>query len=397
MAREYYFNADFDLSLRRGREPSPAGARDRQAEEVAFHLLLLGVDGDSVIVTLPPGLDFLAYLGKCGIPRPETSVRPSIHRDSRFTPYGWNSQTAELNQRYATPSTHPPLDVVRRVNGRRFAASVEHELCYGDGASAVLKSAEAIEEWVACHPKTENGWIVKSEHGNSGLGNRRLPTPDLGETDRKVIRRLLFEDECVVIEPFRTRVLDLSSVFEVDTAGRVHGLHPHEVVNTADGAFIGALFERDSPTLAPWRENVAHVVDVVARRLAEAGYFGPVCLDSFVWEDNGRQRLRPVVDINARLHMSLAALALWRAWGRDRVILWRLFSSRKVRLPRDYDEFSRALGEGGFEPERRRGTVLTSPFDVAGRRLLRVSVLFAGASREEVEGLESRFRELFER
>ena len=397
MAREYFVNADFDLSLRRGRSPSPAGARNRQTEEVAFHLLQLGVDGDSVVVTLPPDLDFLSYLRKCGIPRPETSVRPSIRRESSFTPFGWNQQAADLNRRYATPSDHPPLDAVRRVNGRCFAASVERELVGGDGATRKLASVEAIEEWIAGHSTTENGWIIKSEHGNSGLGNRRLSTPEPSEADRKVIRRLLSEDECVLIEPFRTRVLDLSSVFEVDAAGRAQGLHLHEVVNTADGAFIGGLYEPESPTVEPWREDMVRAADLVAQRLAEAGYFGPVCLDSFVWDDGSRLRLRPVVDINARLHMSAAAFALWRAWGRERVVFWRLFSSRKLRIPRDYDQFVRVLGDGAFKPNERRGTLLTSPFEMAGRRLLRVGVLFAGASREEVEGLESRFRGLFEK
>jgi len=397
MGREYFVNADFDLSLRRGRAPSPGGARDRQAEEVAFHLLLLGVDGDSVIVANPPDLSFLSYLGECGLPRPETSVRPSIRRDSCLTPFGWNRQAANLNRRYANPSPHPPLDVVRRVNGRRFAATVERELGGGGDDPGVFTSIEAIEEWVADRPMTENGWIIKSEHGNSGLGNRRLPTPELSETDRKLIRRLLTEDECVLVEPFRRRALDLSSVFEVDAGGRVRGLRLHEVVSTADGAFIGALFEPDSPTLAPWRERVVHAVDLVAQPLAEAGYFGPVCLDSFVWNDAGRLRLRPVVDINARFHMSAAAWVLWRMWGRDRVVFWRLFSSRKLRLPRGHTEIAGALGEDAFEPDGGRGVLVTSPLEMAGRRLLRVGVLFAGANREEVEGLESGFRELFEK
>jgi len=397
MLREFFVNADFDLSLRRDGAPSPGGARDRQAEEMAFHFLLLGVDGDSVIVALPPDLAFLSYLRECGFPRLETSVRPSIRRDSCLTPFGWNREAADLNRRYEIPAAHPPLDVVRRVNGRRFAASVERELCSGDDVSEVLTSVEALEEWVAGRPSSETEWILKSEHGNSGLGNRRLRTRDLGEADRKVACRLLSVDECVLVEPFRQRVLDVSSVFDVDTSGSVHGLHLHEVVSTADGAFIGALFEPESPTLAPWREDVARVVDFVARQLAEAGYFGPVCLDSFVWDDAGRLVLRPVVDINARLHMSVAALELWREWGRDRVVLWRLFSSRKFRLPSSHHELARGLGEDAYDATARRGIVVTSPLENAGRRLLRVGALFAGASREEVEGLEGRFRELFEK
>jgi hypothetical protein len=397
MQREYFVNADFDLSLRQARPPSPVGAMNRQAEELVFHQLLLGVGGDSVIVSVPPEVSFLSYLEKRGIPHPETSVRPTLRRDSCFTPFGWNRQAADLSRRYVNPPAHPPLDVVRRVNGRRFAAIVEREISGGDGAGGVFTSVESIEEWVAGRSMPANGWIVKSEHGNSGLGNRRLPTPDFRDADRKVIRRLLAEDENVVVEPFRARVLDLSSVFEIDAHGRVQNLHVHEVVNTANGAFIGGFFELDAPKLAPWREDVVTAVDLVARRLSEAGYFGPVCLDSFVWDEDGRLQLRPVVDINARRHVSAAACALWNGWGRDRATLWRLFSSRKLRLPMDYDGFARALGTDAFEPDTRCGVLLTSPFEMAGRRLLRTGVLFAGSSRGQVESLESRFREIFER
>jgi len=397
MRREYLVNADFDLSLRRGRLPSPAGARGRQAEELAFHLLLLGVDGNSVIVAQPPDGTFLAYLEECGLPRPEISVLPSIRRNSCLTPFGWNREAASLNRRYAKPAVHPPLDVVRRVNGRRFGASIARDLCGGNDVIGVFTSVEAVEECVAGRTAMEKEWMLKSEHGNSGLGNRRLRTSDLSETDRKVIRRLLAEDECVLVEPFRTRVLDLSTVFEVDAAGEVRDPHLHEVINTADGAFIGALFEPDPTTFGPWREDLVHVVELVARHLADAGYHGPVCLDSFVWDDGGRPRLRPVVDLNARLHMSAAALALWRAWGRDRVVFWRFFSSRKLRLPRGHDELWRTLGECAYEAKGQSGVIVTSPLEIAGRRPLWVGVLFAGASREEVESLESRFRELFKR
>jgi hypothetical protein len=95
--------------------------------------------------------------------------------------------------------------------------------------------------------------------------------------------------------------------------------------------------------------------------------------------------------------MSAGALALWRAWDRDRVVFWRLFSTRKLRLPRDFEVFARVLGKDAFQPNARCGTLLTSPIEIGGRRLLRVGVLFAGASREEVDGLESRFRELWEK
>jgi len=173
----------------------------------------------------------------------------------------------------------------------------------------------------------------------------------------------------------------------------------HEVVNTADGAFIGAVFDGGSKVLEPWLPAMDEAAATVARLLAEAGYFGPVCLDAFVWEDGGTLRLRPVVDLNARLHISTQALRVWREWGGDRVVYWRFFSARKLRLPADYRELEEALGEEAFDPGARRGVLLTSPLCLGegGRRPGRFGILMAGDSREEAEGMERRLRDRFER
>jgi hypothetical protein len=74
-----------------------------------------------------------------------------------------------------------------------------------------------------------------------------------------------------------------------------------------------------------------------------------------------------------------------------------MFSSRKLRLPSRYPELERALGADAFDPERRRGVLVTSPFEVDGRRLRRIGVLLAGTSRAEVDEMDRRLRERFEK
>ena len=394
--REYFVNADFDLSLRPNRKAETVDGRGQQASEMPFHLLFLGSDGDSVLVNVEPDEDFLAYLGRAGLSRPVTRALPELTTDAHFAPFGWNEEAEEINGFYARPASHPPLDIVKRVNGRRFAAKLERELFGGDETLGIFEEPDEIEACIASRPPREE-WLLKSEHGNAGLGNRRLRSSTLNQPDREVMRRLLAEDACVVVEKWRHRVLDIATVFELDSDGTVEDLFAYEVVNTADGAYIGSIFDQASETLDPWIPEVTDVALQVAGRLAEEGYFGPVCLDHFVWAEGNNRRLRPLADLNARLQVSAPILRLWRSWDADRVVYWRLFASRKLRLPSDYLELEAALGGDAFDAESRRGILVTSPFDVAGKRLRRFGVLLAADSRSEVEEMDWRLRERFEK
>lgn len=394
--REYLVNVDFDLSLRPGRERGTSDGRGRQAAEMPHHLLLLGVWGNSVLVDTAPEEEFLAYLERAGLPRPVTSVVPDLKSGAQFVPFGWNDEAVAVSRSYARQTPHPSLEVVRRVNGRRFAALVERELFGVDEIFGIFDAPDEIEACILSRPAEEE-WLLKSEHGNAGLGNRRLRSPTLSRSDREVIRRLLSEDVCVLLERWRRRVLDISTVFEVGGDGTMEDLHAYEVVTTADGAYLGSIFEPASETLEPWQPAVSETASKVAARLAEEGYFGPVCLDHFVWLDGGEHRLRRLADLNARLQVSAPILRLWRAWGGDRVIYWRLFAARKLRLPTGYGRLETALGSKAFDPASRRGVLVTSPLMVSGERLRRIGVLIAGTSRLEVEELDGKLREQFER
>ncbi len=395
--REHYINADFDLSLRRGRTSGTSDARSRQADELTMHLLLLGVEGDSILARAEPQGAFLDYLQRLRIPPPQVCVLPLLTKSARFTPFGWNEDAVARNRFYEDPSPHPPLDVVRRVNGRRYSADVERRHWGGEHVVGVVHSADEIATVLSGRPAAENGWVVKSEHGNGAFGNRRLRSRDFGDADRNAVERLMVEDGCAVVERWCERVLDLATVFAVDEMGKVRDLLTYEVVNTADGAFIGDIFDLDLPALDRWGNEIPSMAAVVAAELAGAGYFGPVCVDSFVWNDRGAERLRPVVDINARMFVAAAAERLWRVWGRDRVVYWRLFSTRKLRVPESYADLEKALAGDAFNPATRCGVLLTSPMEVEGRPPRRLGVLLAGEDRAAIDALDHRFREVFEK
>jgi hypothetical protein len=401
MAREYEFNVDFDLSLRRSPPETMMGELNRQISEMAWHALFAGRAGDSVRVSGPVPGEFLDGLERNGLTVPELTIRPAIRSDRRFTPFGWSQSAIELNGRYREPSPHPGWSVVRRVNGRSFARALEIELTGYETPAVEARSVEEIVACLAAQPDSENGWIVKADHGNSGLGNRRLRDRELGDRDREWIGRLLEEDDLLLLEQWRRRVLDIGVSFDLGADGKVADLVNHEVVNTADGAFIGAIYGSGSPTIEPWRRDLESPVERVAERLHQEGYFGPVNLDAFVWEREGEDRLRPLVDLNARSNMSSSVKQLWDSWERPGVLYWRFFTRRRLHLPETHHELEEAIGMDRFDPDRRRGVLVTSPMWVidGGRRspLHKLGVLFVADTRNGVLAQERRFRERFDR
>jgi hypothetical protein len=397
--REYHVNADFDLSLRPRRIEGVRSGSRAQIRELPLHLLLMGGPDDSMRAHAPAPGELVDNLGRLGFELPRVTVRPAVRREAELVPFGWNGATARLNRRYATPAFHPPLEVVRRVNGRSFLAAIEANLGGTEFVVGRFAAFDELERFLRSTPAPAGGWVVKAEHGNAALGNRRLAADGLDEADRRYLAAVLGEDDRVLVEPWLDRCGDLSATFRVEPDGRLVDLETHEVVNTADGAFIGARFGGDQPD-GRWQAEMGEAATRVARHLADAGYSGPACLDGLLWRDRGVIRLRPLVDLNARLHVSLAALTVWRGWDQERVVYWRFFSRRKLTLPDHLDGVASALGEDAYDPGDRNGIVLTSPLwvDDAGRfrRPSRLGVLFAGASAAATHRLERRFRELFE-
>ncbi len=403
---EILLNAEFDLSLR-PRWAGP-GSKDllRLMGELSQQFLLAGGPEDSVLLHEPLPVEHRHYLEAHGLPVPRTRVLPEVSPELQLAPFGWNHAAADLNQRYRHPAAHPPPAVVALVNSRRFSAELELRLCEEDGGDgtpviAALQSLGELQELLHRQTAGWQGWVVKSDHGSSGLGNRRLRSPQLEGSDRAVVESWLREDDWLVLEHWQPRATDLCTTFVLGADGTISELQVHEVVNTADGAFIGALFDPCSAVVDRWQEALSGTAVWVAGRLHQAGYHGPVCIDSYLWREGGRERLRPLVDLNARQHMSLPALRLWRRWQRRVVVYWRLFSTRKVRVPEDHEELCRALGEDAFDTNRCRGVLLTSPPRLGhgdGRRLpLRIGVLLAAAERASVLALEQGFRDRFER
>ena len=109
--------------------------------------------------------------------------------------------------------------------------------------------------------------------------------------------------------------------------------------NVVDAPEVGPRFEREAtmPDVADLQRifELLRAAERIAARLAEEGFFGPVCADGFTWKDGDRLRLRTLVDLNCRRPMSDCAYRLWRGLDPRSTLYYRFFNRRKLGLPRD--------------------------------------------------------------
>lgn len=398
MPNEHWWNADFDLALQPGREPSADPGLEAQVHELSLHALTAAAPGDSVLLFEAPPDDFLSYLTQRDIQTPEISIVPEIRSSFQFRPYGWGPQAIALNEHYDQSTSAPPLEAVRRVNGRSFAHRIERQVQGSDVPRGKFTSPEHLQSLLQSEPERPDGWVAKTEHGNAALGNRRLRTRQLGEGDIRWLGPRL-EQEPMVLEWWLERTKDLCAVFNVSPGGQVEDFAVHETIHTADGGFIGALYDGTIFLPEEWHETLRTNAETVAAALHQEGYFGPVCVDALAWDDCGSPRVRPLVDLNARRHASEGWRRLAEQWGG--CLYGRFFSTRKLRLPPTYDEFERALGEDAWNPSTCSGVIATSPLWLEGpgnrRRPRKLGIVFREQSREGVFAMEKRFREVFEK
>jgi hypothetical protein len=394
--KEYFLNADFDISLNSERPRS----HDLRSfvEELSVHYIFAASPGDSVIVYPQIPDEYFGYIENTGLQLPKIIYFPEVTPDSIYVPFGWNGMAMKMSEAYheSIKNRMPLPEVVKKVNSRLYSSELEMKIDPGSYESHVCHTLSEIEKLVG--RPSDREWLLKTNHGNSGIGHRRIGPKQ--EFPSAWIERELALEEPLILEPWYNRIMDIGSNFELTPEGEVKGLVFHETLNTDTGAFAGVRLYPNEAWLESWRGKIEDTVRRVAEGLFHEGYMGPVSLDSFVWKDeNGDRRLRSLVEINARHSMALPAHGLWEQLEKGGVLVWRLYASDNLILPDSYKELKRVLSkeEMGFGHQAK--LVFTSPLTIIYKdktiQPRRTGVLFFGEHELALEQIQEKFDSCF--
>jgi len=210
------------------------------------------------------------------------------------------SALARLAAAGVRPPAAPPLEVLRAVNARPFAAAVRAPLA---GASFAKLVVDALEPALAAlAAPAELGWLVRRTFGAAGRGRRRIaqgmPTP----AERAWLAASLRRGP-LVIEPWVAVTREYTRSGTVTPSGEVVISPPCFQETTRAGAWTGTELAERGAVSREDDARLAAAFETAGRALARAGYFGPFGIDAFRHRTARGEALNPLSEINARFTM----------------------------------------------------------------------------------------------
>lgn len=332
--------------------------------------LMLGDEGDYIVLKAPPDEEYLEYLSRLGIGLPAVlSVRDQDPRHvvtedvladpdmpaeltrlagagARLWPHGVSDLEERLAERCELPLAGPPAAVCKAVNSKiysRLAASAAGLRVPPGGVCRDLDELAAECDRARAWLSRGRTVVLKDAYGVSGRGilvvsDQRQIGHVQGICARRAARsasRLV----SIVMEEWLPKRTDLNYQFTIDQAGAVRFDFVKEAL-TANGVHLGhqmpARLDRRQ------RDELADSVAALGARLVADGYHGIVGVDGLISTDDV---LYPVIEINARNNMSTYQERLRQLFcASDQTLLAKHFPVR-LRRPVPFSEVRDCLGD----------------------------------------------------
>ncbi len=317
VSRLWHMNADFEVELAATGGPyrRPLSS-ELLNHRLAEHLLWLANPGDALLIQWPwsERLQSEARRRVVGLIRPPGSGE---ERNRLFTPWGWSPSAVAAGEKACSVVRAPRLDVVARVNSKLWSHALEVELGMALPGAALTRTFDELREAVArASPGPDDKWVVKSPYGFAARERVLGRGSVLEEPQAKWARRRLAAGETLIFQPWLDVVREYGVALEIAPDGSFEIRGVSDLQTNGAGAATGYILGR--PPGSQRLAELERVARLVASRLFDEGYYGPVGIDAL--EHAGG--LHPLLEINARYTMGFVAVAVERSLQPSAPTFW---------------------------------------------------------------------------
>lgn len=397
----YYLNALFDQHL----GGYDTGKLARAASEMTILFSFMGDESDRVLLDVEMPDDFRNYLLSINVKPLQITNSPLNppkgdlkNRAEIPVPWGWDEYTFNKLKMLGFNCDNPVLGVVKNVNSRQFHNLISDRFdlgvrksTYCDSYETFLRSLKKMEAF--------GDLVVKPSFGGSGYGFRIIKKGEKNVCPKNI--ETLMKHGGVVIEPWCKRVYDFSSSITIQKNGSMSSIRHQRSFSNMHGAFIGIYMAQNDPVIEKYASIQEKAVRNAAQALFDQGYFGPAGFDSFVYTDiYGKERIAPVIEINARHSMSDVAHAVRNCYTPKKYCFFRLMSKKRCTLPDDYNKWKEILKKDHFDPGTQEGIILLTPLRLKHggtvAQPLRNGFFLSASSEKKLFEMDERLRRVLE-
>ncbi len=357
MQRLHIANTDFEFELSRTTSLPLEDALEQHPVflQLQFLPMLYAQVGEGVAVTALPEEAFYEHLLSLGLwssradmPKLVLLHQPLLNAVEQLLPWGRSPQVAMWANRQSIPFSLPAWETTCQVNSKQYSFNCAPKLPH----ARLLWNEGELADWLqqGCFDK-----VLKQCYGFSGRGHRIIPQEfPLTPTAIKAIQTFCQAEwsRCrpIIAEPWVSRLFDFSTQWyveehsegEMGNGGQtspVRLLGATVIKNNARGAYESTLCGEEKEIFQeyyPFLEQHKAVAHVILKALRQEGFFGHVGIDALIYKDlynPSMALLHPIVEINARQTMSLAALMFRHKWFPQKKIAFSFSAPQPHLIP----------------------------------------------------------------
>ena len=236
----------------------------------------------------------------------DSDLAAFLSAGAQLEPFAVVPGITEMVSRYSLNSEFPSQQIIRHVNTKSYSLHVRDALEI-ENIGVVVESLSALRD-CGSRMLASGPFLIKDEYGVSGKGNQIVTQASTLERIAGYLARQIDAGKRMrfVLEPYLAKQLDFSCQFHVGQDGTFTFISVQQLFN--DGLAFGMSCSPGDDLVAKLEEaGYFSLMERVGKELSAAEYFGHVCVDSMLLQDD---RLAPIVEINARKSMSLIKHAM---------------------------------------------------------------------------------------
>ncbi len=370
-----FFNPDCEKEIaRKNIGFTPSSTIKNLKNDCSSLMQFVASKEDVVLVERIPGNDFLSKIQACGFAIPEWQLvqdnkiilKKFLHNYvSSLKPWGWSPESIAFLKLFKPKMISKSEfqnnifnedffnNNIKIIYSKIYSLEVLNKLLnHFENFRNIFPSPDQLPKIAFCYDSaikiisdffSTNNYsfiVIKAPYGCSGQNMKKVRSCDLTKSESNWIKKILKEQNSLIIEPWFNKVSDLSYQSKITELKEIINIGSTEFLTNQNGQYKGTFvgskkfhhslnykkfFYNNFNNTNGIEEILKAVSTFVGANLLQTNFEGPFGIDAFIYEDKNSTygyRIKPLCEINPRITMGRVALEISKRIQTGTFAIW---------------------------------------------------------------------------